>query len=204
VSDAGASLVEQQDLDGPESCTPDPDGDHVVRLAGAARKQGGRDTDSFVLRPSDSTSLVRLLGKAVARGVAIHAQDWDTVAFIDIHQYAVTDSVRTLAQQLDQFAKARDWQQFHSPKNLASALIVEAGELLEHFQWMTEEQSRNLDVEKREAVGGEIADVLLYLIQLSTAVGIDPIAAAQSKLKLNGLKYPADMARGNSRKYNEL
>ena len=107
----------------------------------------------------------------------------------------MTDSLRDLAQQLDQFAKDRDWQQFHSPKNLASALVVEAGELLEHFQWLTEEQSRALSPEKRDVVGAEVADVLLYLIQLAGALGVDPIAAAQAKLKLNELKYPSERAR---------
>jgi len=116
----------------------------------------------------------------------------------------ITDPLRDIAVQLDDFAKNRDWQQFHSPKNLASALVVEAGEVLEHFQWMTEQQSRALAPEKRNAVAAEIADVLLYLLQLSTALGIDPIAAAQAKLKLNELKYPVDLARGNSKKYDEL
>ena len=116
----------------------------------------------------------------------------------------MTDSLQDLARQLDEFAQARDWQQFHSPKNLASALVVEAGELLEHFQWMTEAQSRALPPEKRDTVGAELADVLLYLIQLASALGIDPIAAAQAKLKLNAQKYPADLARGTSKKYDEL
>ena len=116
----------------------------------------------------------------------------------------MTDSLTDLARQLDQFAKDRDWQQFHSPKNLASALVVEAGELLEHFQWLTEEQSRSLSPDRRDAVAAEVADVLLYLIQLAGALGIDPIAAAQAKLKLNALKYPVDRARGNSKKYDEL
>ncbi len=114
------------------------------------------------------------------------------------------DSLRDLAQQLDRFARDRDWQQFHSPKNLASALVVEAGELLEHFQWLTEAQSRALTPEKRDAVGAEVADVLLYLIQLTSALGIDPIVAAQAKLQLNELKYPVDLARGTSKKYDEL
>ena len=117
---------------------------------------------------------------------------------------ATTDALRDLALQLEQFAKDRDWQQFHSPKNLASALVVEAGELLEHFQWLTDEQSRKLAPEKRDAVAAEAADVLLYLIQLTSALGIDPIAAAQSKLKLNELRYPVDRARGSSKKYDEL
>ncbi len=114
------------------------------------------------------------------------------------------DSLADLARQLAHFAEERDWQQFHSPKNLASALIVEAGELLEHFQWMTDEQSRDLSPERREAVGAEVADVLLYLIQLSSALGIDPVEAARSKLRVNALKYPVDRARGSSRKYDEI
>ena len=116
----------------------------------------------------------------------------------------MSDSLTNLAQQLERFAQERDWQQFHSPKNLASALVVEAGELLEHFQWLTEEQSRQLPLDKRDAIGTEIADVLLYAIQLASALNIDPIAAAQAKLKLNEQKYPADKARGSSKKYNEL
>lgn len=114
------------------------------------------------------------------------------------------DSLRDLTQQLEQFARDRDWQQFHSPKNLASALVVEAGELLEHFQWLTEEQSRALSPEKRQAAGAEVADVLLYLIQLSGALGLDPIDAARQKIKLNEQKYPVSLSRGSSRKYDEL
>ncbi|WP_418318037.1 nucleotide pyrophosphohydrolase [Piscinibacter sakaiensis] len=114
------------------------------------------------------------------------------------------DSLSDLARQLDQFAKDRDWQQFHSPKNLASALVVEAGELLEHFQWLTEEQSRTLPPDKRDEVAAEVADVLLYLIQLSSALGVDPVEAAQAKLKRNEVKYPVERARGNSKKYDEL
>ncbi len=114
------------------------------------------------------------------------------------------DSLRDLAQQLDQFAAERDWKPFHSPKNLASALVVEAGELLEHFQWLTEEQSRTLPPDKQDAVAGEVADVLLYLVQLSTALSIDPIAAAQAKMALNAQRYPVELARGNSKKHDEL
>ncbi|MEB0056487.1 nucleotide pyrophosphohydrolase [Variovorax sp. LG9.2] len=112
------------------------------------------------------------------------------------------DSLNNLASQLKQFANERDWEQFHSPKNLSAALSVEAAELLEHFQWLTEEQSRQLSPERLEAVGAEVADVLLYLIQLASALGIDPIVAAQAKIKLNGLKYPIDRARGSSKKYD--
>ena len=114
------------------------------------------------------------------------------------------DSLQHLAAALDQFARDRDWLQFHSPKNLASALVVEAGELLEHFMWMPEAESRTLTPEKREAVGAEVADVLLYLVQLARALDIDPIAAARAKMQRNAVRYPADRARGNSRKYDEL
>src|ERR1700682_4812424 len=109
-----------------------------------------------------------------------------------------------LREQLRDFAAARDWAQFHSPKNLAMALSVEAGELLEIFQWLTEEQSRSLDPKAQAAVANEIADVLLYLIRLGDQVGIDPVAAAQRKLVANAEKYPADKARGSSKKYTEL
>lgn len=116
----------------------------------------------------------------------------------------MADSLNDLARQLEQFAAERDWQQFHSPKNLASALVVEAGELLEHFQWLTETQSRAMPPEKLDAVAGEVADVLLYLVQMATALGIDPVAAAQAKLELNARRYPVDRARGNSKKHDEL
>ena len=116
----------------------------------------------------------------------------------------MTDSLDNLAKALAQFAQAREWQPFHSPKNLASALVVEAGELLEHFQWLTEEQSRALPPAQREAVAAEVADVLLYLVQLASALGIDPVAAAQAKMQVNAQKYPVDRARGHSRKYDAL
>ncbi len=114
------------------------------------------------------------------------------------------DSLSDLARQLDQFSNERDWNQFHSPKNLASALVVEAGELLEHFQWLTEDQSQALTPQKLEAVSAEIADVLLYLVQLSTALGINPVEAARAKIQLNAQKYPVESARGKSKKYDEL
>ena len=116
----------------------------------------------------------------------------------------MSDSVKDLAEALRHFANERDWGQFHSPRNLAAALVVEAGELLEHFQWLTDEQSRNLPDPARDAVAAEAADVLLYLIQLCTALGIDPIAAAQDKLRVNAEKYPVERARGTSAKYDRL
>ena len=109
-----------------------------------------------------------------------------------------------LREQLREFAAARDWNQFHSPKNLAMALSAEAGELLEIFQWLTEEQSRSLAPEAQAAASDEIADVLLYLIRLSDQLDIDPIAAAKRKILANADKYPVHKARGTSKKYTEL
>ena len=115
----------------------------------------------------------------------------------------VTDLDR-LRDRLRAFAAARDWDQFHSPKNLAMALSAEAGELLEVFQWLSEAQSRNLSPEAHGAASEEVADVLLYLIRLCDKLGIDPIAAASRKIDANAVKYPVDKARGSSKKYTEL
>jgi NTP pyrophosphatase (non-canonical NTP hydrolase) len=112
----------------------------------------------------------------------------------------MTADLRTLSERLRAFALARDWGQFHSPKNLACALSVEAAELLEHFQWMTEEQSRSPDDAQRGEIANEAADVLLYLIQLTDQLGIDLLAAADRKMAMNATKYPLESARGTSRK----
>jgi NTP pyrophosphatase (non-canonical NTP hydrolase) len=109
-----------------------------------------------------------------------------------------------LRERLRAFAEARDWDQFHSPKNLAMALSAEAAELLEIFQWLTEERSRALSPDEKAAASEEIADVLLYLVRLADKLGIDPVAAAYRKLEENALRYPEDKARGNSKKYTEL
>jgi NTP pyrophosphatase (non-canonical NTP hydrolase) len=98
--------------------------------------------------------------------------------------------LQRLTQDLRNFAEARDWETFHSPKNLASALSVEAAELLEHFQWLTEAQSRSLDPEKRDEVGAEMADVFLYLLQLADKLHIDLVDAARRKMVVNAQKYP--------------
>ncbi len=114
------------------------------------------------------------------------------------------DSIDDLTNAVRNFAEERDWAQFHSPKNLASALIVEAGELLEPFQWLSDAESRALPPAKRQAVAEEMADVLLYLVQLSSALGIDLLDAARAKLQGNAARYPVERARGTSRKYDEL
>ncbi len=113
------------------------------------------------------------------------------------------NDLAALRDQLRAFAAAREWDQFHSPKNLAMALSVEAAELVEEFQWLTEEQSRNLDPERRERVRLEAADVFIYLLRISDKLGIDLVAAAADKMVLNERKYPAERVRGDSRKYTE-
>ena len=108
-----------------------------------------------------------------------------------------------LIKKIRQFREERDWDQYHSPKNLAMALIVEAAELAEHFQWLTEEQSRDLPADKQAAVKEEIGDVLIYLANLCDKLGIDPIEAAHEKLAKNEEKYPVFMVHGKSDKYSD-
>lgn len=110
----------------------------------------------------------------------------------------------TLTLELREFAAQRDWEQFHSPKNLAAALSVEAAEVLEHFQWLTEQESRSLPAEQRAELSLELADVLLYLLRLADRLDVDLLEAAKRKLAINAERYPADRARGSSRKYTEL
>ena len=114
------------------------------------------------------------------------------------------DDLEALRARLREFTAARDWDQFHSPKNLAMALSVEASELLEIFQWLTEAQSRAPDEKTRAAVRDEIADVLIYLVRIADQLGIDPLAEARRKLADNERKYPVEKSRGNSKKYTEL
>jgi dCTP diphosphatase len=109
-----------------------------------------------------------------------------------------------LRDRLRQFAADRDWDQFHSPKNLAMALSVEAAELLEHFQWMSEAESASLTPENREKVREELADVFLYLIRIADKLGIDLPGAAADKIAVNAAKYPVEKSRGSSKKYNEI
>jgi NTP pyrophosphatase (non-canonical NTP hydrolase) len=101
------------------------------------------------------------------------------------------DSLEGLRDAMRTFAAERDWERFHLPKNLAMALIVEAAELVEHFQWLTAEESASLPPQKLDEVGEEIADVLLYLVRMADILGIDPVAAARAKMVKNARKYPA-------------
>jgi dCTP diphosphatase len=113
------------------------------------------------------------------------------------------DSLARLSRRLVAFARARDWEQFHSPKNLAMALAAEAGELLEHFQWLTEDQSRTLPPAKRDAVALELADILIYALRCAERLDLDLVAAAQRKLAINESRYPADRVRGDARRADE-
>ena len=111
--------------------------------------------------------------------------------------------MKELIRELREFAKERDWEQFHSPKNLAMALSVEVAEIVEIFQWLTQDESRNLDPEKLKRVKEEIADVMIFLTNLSDKLGIDPIETAKAKIKKNEKNYPADKVRGKALKYSE-
>jgi dCTP diphosphatase len=113
------------------------------------------------------------------------------------------DALHSLKARLAAFAAERDWEKFHSPKNLAMALSVEVAELVEEFQWLTEEQSMVLDAQRHERVRLEMADVFIYLLRLSDRLGVDLLAAADDKIALNGKKYPAERVRGDMRKYDQ-
>ncbi len=114
------------------------------------------------------------------------------------------DNLDTLRLRIREFAKARAWERYHTPKNLVMALSVEAAELLEPFQWLTPEQSQNLSAAQHEAVRQEIADVLIYLTRLADLLDIDLLDAAADKLAINARKYPADKAHGNALKYSDF
>ncbi len=116
----------------------------------------------------------------------------------------MTIAFQDLRDKLREFSRARDWDQFHTPRNLATALAVEAAELLEHFQWLRDEESTSLQPEVREAVSLEAADVLLYLVRLADKLDLDLIALAQRKIDINAEKYPIALAKGNARKYTDL
>ena len=115
-----------------------------------------------------------------------------------------SDALASLRENLRRFAIERDWDQYHSPKNLAAALCVEAAELLEHFQWRTDDESKSLPSEQLTKVREEIADVLLCLVRLADKLNVDLLDAAAKKIAVNARKYPVDKVRGNSRKYTDL
>jgi dCTP diphosphatase len=113
------------------------------------------------------------------------------------------DALDSIRLCLRQFAADRDWEQFHSPKNLTMALSVEAAELMEHFQWLSDDASRQLPVSTRDEVADEMADVLLYLVRLADVLGVDLASAAAAKMLKNAAKYPAEKVRGKADKYSK-
>ncbi len=113
------------------------------------------------------------------------------------------DDIETLKHRLREFAAVRDWDQFHSPKNLSMALIAEAAELVEHFQWATQQESHELSSEKLRSVRLELADILIYLTRLADKLGIDLMQAVDEKIKINAKKYPAARVHGSPKKYTE-
>ena len=114
------------------------------------------------------------------------------------------DALDELREAMRRFTTEREWTPFHTPKNLAMALAGEAGELLEHFQWLTPEQSARLPADTHEAAALEMADVLLYLVRLSDVLGVDLAGAARRKIRINEERYPVELARGRADKYNRL
>ncbi|MES9854301.1 MAG: nucleotide pyrophosphohydrolase [Candidatus Thiodiazotropha sp. L084R] len=113
------------------------------------------------------------------------------------------DSLDNLNKRLKAFAQSRDWEQFHTPKNLAMAMIAECAELVEHFQWLTPEQSMDLSKEKHEEVALEMADILIYLIRTAERLDIDLIQAAERKIAINEARYPEEKVRGDARRASE-
>ncbi len=111
--------------------------------------------------------------------------------------------LNTLKCRLRDFAQARDWDQFHSPKNLSMALSAEVAEIIEHFQWLIEEQSQNLSENKLKEVETELADTLIYLVRLADKLNIDLLKAAENKIDENEQRYPIDKAKGNAKKYTD-
>ena len=114
-----------------------------------------------------------------------------------------TDQLEIMKARLRQFASVRDWDQFHSPKNLTMALMAEVGEVAEHFQWLSESQSAALTPAKRQALAHELADVFIYLVRLADKLNVDLWQAADEKMALNEQRYPADLVRGSAAKYDE-
>lgn len=122
---------------------------------------------------------------------------------------ALNDSVATihdLKTRLLAFVRERDWEQFHSPKNLSMALAAESGELMEHFLWTTPEQSRAIaqDAAKRGKIADELADVVIYALEFANATGLDVASAIEAKMAANAKKYPVEKAKGRADKYTEL
>ena len=114
------------------------------------------------------------------------------------------DRVQDLLEKIKKFRDARDWKQFHNHKDMALSIVLEASELLEHFQWKNENEIDEVAIKKREELEEEIGDIILYLVELSDNLGIDPIEAANKKIRKNEIKYPVNKSKGSAKKYTEL
>lgn len=115
----------------------------------------------------------------------------------------VNDSIENIRSELSQFAQKRDWEQYHSPKNLSMALIAEAAELVEHFQWLTEKQSHQLEKEQHHEVALELADIFIYLIRISDQLGVDLLSAAKEKMAINEKRFPVLTGDDSTRRHGE-
>jgi dCTP diphosphatase len=164
-----------------------------------------------ILAPTADTAQARLIidrstahriGNYPTPALAMSSRDF-TLCASQENQPMSEQTVKDLSERLALFARARDWEQFHSPKNLAMALAGESGELLEHFQWLTEAQSRSLDDEKKQAVAMEMADIFIYLLRLAERMDIDLLQSAYRKMAINESRYPADKVRGDARRAEE-
>lgn len=116
----------------------------------------------------------------------------------------MSDQLEIIKLKLREFAKERDWDQFHSPKNFSMAMIVECAELVEHFQWLSDEQSKRLPAETLDEVSLEMADIMIYLIRLADKLDVNLLESVDRKIELNALKYPVEKAKGLATKYNKL
>lgn len=108
-----------------------------------------------------------------------------------------------LNRKLAEFAQVRDWEQFHSPKNLSMALVAEVAELIEHFQWLTEKDSESLPPEKLEEVRMELADIQIYLMRIAERLGVDLLAATEEKIRINERRYPVEKVKGSAKRASE-
>ena len=114
-----------------------------------------------------------------------------------------SDDFQDLKERLREFAEERDWDQFHSPKNLSMALIAEAAELIEHFQWLSQQESAIIQGDKLEQVRMELADIQIYLIRIADKLNVDLLDAVEKKIEINEHKYPVDKVKGQHKKYTE-
>ena len=121
-----------------------------------------------------------------------------------MHDEALRRALCELATELTAFARARDWEQFHAPKNLAMSLAIEAAEVMEHFQWSAAELAPAPGEDRRRAIAHELADVMIYLLRLATVLDIDLATALREKIAINEARYPIERARGRASKYDEL